>query len=309
MLIGFAPPVSGSWATAGNMIQIARRADELGYHSLWTFQRLLSPADGRWGEIYRSVQDPVVTLSFLAAHTRRVRLGTAVVNLPYVSPVVLAKQLATLDILSGGRLDVGLGAGWAEEEFVATGASRRDRGRRVAEFVAVLRALWENDVVEHRGELYQVPRMSLAPRPQPRPPILLGGKAPAALRRAGRLADGWISGSQADLKSVGESVATVRAVAEAAGRDPDALRFVCRGAVRVRPRGAPDRQPLTGTLDHIRADFDDVAAQGITELFLDLNFDPEIGSPDADPAESLRRAEEALEALAPGNPGDSDSGK
>jgi alkanesulfonate monooxygenase SsuD/methylene tetrahydromethanopterin reductase-like flavin-dependent oxidoreductase (luciferase family) len=208
--------------------------------------------------------------------------------------------LATLDILSGGRLDVGLGAGWADEEFVATGASKRDRGRRVGEFVAVLRALWEENVVDHHGDFYRVPRMSLAPRPKSRPPILLGGKAPAALRRAGRIADGWISGSQADLKGIGEAVAMVKAAAEAAGRDPSALRFVCRGAVQVRPRGAPDRRPLVGTVDQVRSDFDDLAAQGITELFLDLNFDPQIGSPDADPAEALRRAEEALQAFVSG---------
>jgi probable F420-dependent oxidoreductase len=300
VLIGFAPPVAGSWATAENMIRIARRTEELGYHSLWTFQRVVSPADGAWGPVHCSVQDPVVTLSYLAARTSRIRLGTAVLNVPYVAPVLLAKQLATLNILSGGRLDVGLGAGWADREFLAVGASMRDRGRRVEEFVAVLRALWEDDVVDHHGEFYPVPQMRLAPKLLPRPPILLGGMAPAALRRAGRIADGWISGSQADLKRIGESIATVKAAAEAAGRDPGSLRFVARGAVRVRPPGTPNRQLLTGTPDQIRADFDDLAAQGVTELGLDLNFDPEIGSPDADPTASVRRAEEVLEACAPG---------
>lgn len=283
------------------MIHIARRADELGYRSLWTFQRLLYPADDGWGEMYRSVQDPVVTLAFLAAHTDRIRLGTAVLNLPFLSPVVLAKQLATLDIVSGGRLDVGLGLGWSDEEFEATGADKRERGRRAAEFVAVLRTLWSEDVVEHSGTFYRVPRTRMDPKPvqRPHPPILLGGGVPEALGRVGRVADGWISGSQADLTAIGDAVATVKAAAADAGRDPSALRFVCRGAVKVRPAGAPDRQPLTGTLDEIRSDFDDLAGQGITELFLDLNFDPEIGSPDADPAESLRRADEVLEAFAP----------
>jgi probable F420-dependent oxidoreductase len=300
--IGFAVPISGSWATPDNTLHVARRAEELGYHSLWTFQRLLSPVDGGWGEVYRSVQDPVVTLAFLAGHTERVRLGTAVVNLPFFSPVVLAKQLATLDVVSAGRLDVGLGLGWSDEEFVATGASKSHRGRQAEEFVTVLRTLWRDDTVEHSGEFYQVPRMRMEPKPvqRPYPPILLGGHAPAALRRAGRLADGWISGSQADLTAIGETVATVRAVAADAGRDPDTLRFVCRGAVRVRPAGAPDRRPLTGSLDEIRADFDELAGCGITELFLDLNFDPEIGSPDADAAVSLRRADEALDAFASG---------
>jgi probable F420-dependent oxidoreductase len=300
--IGFAPPVSGSWATPENIVHVARRAEQLGYASMWTFQRLLSPVDGRWGQMYRSVQDPVVTLGFLAAHTERLRLGTAVVNLPFIPPVVLAKQLATLDVLSRGRLDVGLGLGWADEEFAATGADMRHRGRQAEEYVHVLRTLWTDDAAEHDGTFYRVPRMRLDPKPvqRPGPPILFGGHAPVALRRVGRLADGWISGSQADLTAIGGSIETARAAAAEAGREPTSLRFVCRGAMRVRPAGAPDRKPLTGTLDEIRGDFAELADKGVTELFIDLNFDPEIGSPDADPAESLRRADEVLDAFAPG---------
>jgi probable F420-dependent oxidoreductase len=248
------------------------------------------------------VHDPVATLGFLAGITSRPRLGVAVVNLPFVSPILVAKQFATLDIVSDGRLDAGLGLGWSDEEFVASGASKTRRGRRADEFVQLLRTLWTDEVVEHSGEFYQVPRMRMEPKPvqRPGPPVLLGGFAPAALRRAGRLADGWISGSQADLTRIGDAVKAVTAAAAAAGRDPRALRFVCRGVVRVRPAGAPERRPLTGSLDEIRADLPGLAAQGLTELFVDLNFDPEVGSPDADAVQSMRRAEEVLEALAPG---------
>ncbi|MFE9206345.1 TIGR03619 family F420-dependent LLM class oxidoreductase [Micromonospora sp. NPDC007230] len=302
MEIGFAVPVSGSWATPEHLIHVARRAEQLGYHSLWTFQRLLVPADLAWSETYHSVQDPLTTLAFLAAHTGRIRLGVAVLNMPFLSPVVLAKQAATLDILAGGRLDVGLGLGWADEEYQATGASRHQRGRRAEEFLTVLRTLWRDEVAAHDGAFYQVPPTRMQPKPvqRPHPPILLGGHAPAALDRAGRLADGWVSGSQADLKGIGEAVATVKAAAIGAGRDPEALRFVCRGAVRVRAASPPDREPLTGTLDQIRSDLGALAAAGITELFVDLNFDPEVGSPRADPYASLRRADEVLDALAPG---------
>lgn len=304
MKIGFGAPVSGSWATPANMVQVARRAEELGYDSLWTFQRLLSPVDGHWGEMYRSVHDPLVTLGFLAAHTSRVRLGVAVVNLPFLPPVVLAKQLATLDIVSGGRLDAGLGLGWSPEEFTATGATRQRLGARAAECVRLIRALWTDEVVRHEGPFYQVPPMRFEPKPvqRPGPPILLGGFAPAALRRAGRLADGWISGSTQNLRAIGESIATVRAAAAGAGREPEALRYICRGPVRVRPPGSPQRRPLTGTLDEIRADIAELAGRGVTEMFVDLNFDPLIASPDADPAESMRHADEVLEALAPTGP-------
>ncbi len=305
MKIGFAAPASGSWATRDVILRVATRAEELGYGSLWTFQRLLSPVDGAWGETYRSVHDPVALLGFLAAVTSRVRLGVAVLNLPFVSPTVLAKQCATLDVVSGGRLDVGLGLGWSDEEFAATGAGKPARGARADEFIRVLRTLWTDAVVEHSGRFYTVPRMTMEPKPMQDPvPILLGGSAPAALRRAGRLADGWVSSSQADPTRLGTAVATVRAAAVEAGRDPDRLRFVCRAAVRVRPAGtstgSQERRPFTGTLDEIRADVQTTAAQGITELFVDLNFDPEIGSPDADPVASVRRAEEALASFAPG---------
>ncbi|SDN62111.1 TIGR03619 family F420-dependent LLM class oxidoreductase [Allokutzneria albata] len=301
MEIGFAAPVSGSWATRPNLARVARRAEELGYHSLWTFQRLLSPVDGSWGEPYRAVQDPIVALSYLAALTERIRLGVAVLNLPFCSPVVLAKQLSTLDIVSDGRLDVGLGIGWAAEEFAAAGVDQRGRGRRAEEFIAVLRALWTDEEVEHEGEFYRVPRTRMDPKPvqRPHPPVLLGAKAEAALRRTGRLADGWISSSSTDLRTIGDSIAIVREAATEAGRDPSALRVVCRGPVMVRPEGAAGRRPLTGSFAEIRRDLAVLAEQGVTEVFIDLNFDPEIGSPEADPEESMRRAEAALTELAP----------
>ncbi|MCW6011226.1 TIGR03619 family F420-dependent LLM class oxidoreductase [Micromonospora sp. CPCC 205371] len=294
MKIGFGAPVSGSWATPENMVRVARRAEELGYHSLWTFQRLLSPVDGSWGERYRSVHDPVATMAYLAGHTSRIRLGVAVLNAPYVAPVIIAKQLATVDVLSGGRLDAGLGAGWSAEEFAAVGTDMTERGERVARSIAEIRALWTADAVAYGGT--QV-RMEPKPVQRPHPPILLGGGAPPALRRVGRLADGWISSSRADPATLGESVAIARAAAQKAGRDPDALRFACRGAVQVRPSSHPEQRLLTGTLEKVRDDFDAIARQGITELFVDLNFDDEIASPSADPVASMRRAEEALEAF------------
>lgn len=298
VLIGFAAPVSGSWATVDNLVRVATRAEELGYHSVWTFQRLLSPPDGSWGESYRSVLDPVAATSFLAAHTSRVRLGIAVLNLPFFAPPLLAKQLATLDVLSGGRLDAGLGIGWAPEEYAAVGADMAGRGKRAEEYLPLLRRFWTDDVVEHDGEFYRVPATRMDPKPaQPGgPPVLLGASAEPALRRAGRLCAGWVSSSRADPAAIGESVKVVREAAAEAGRDPRQLRFVCRGAVRVR---AERTRPLTGTLEQIRGDFALLEDQGVTELFIDLNFDPEIGSPDADPAESMRRAEDALAAFAP----------
>ena len=298
MLIGFGLPVSGGWATPENVGRFAARAEELGYHSLWTFQRLLVGADQPLDPVYRSVLDPVVALAFVAARTSRIRLGVAVVNLPFVSPAYLAKQAATLDVLAGGRLDLGLGVGWSPVEFAATGAPQERRGARAEEYLQVLHALWSGGVSEFSGEFYTVPPSRMAPAPvqRPGPPVLLGGSAPAALRRAGRLAAGWISRSGTDLSRIAEDIAVVRMAAAKAGRDPAEVRAVCRGVLRPGTRGPL----LSGSVEQIRADSERLGEQGVTELFYDLNWDPLIGSPDADPDAATQRAEELLVALAPG---------
>jgi probable F420-dependent oxidoreductase len=306
MQMGFAVPVSGSWATTHNQREVARRAEQLGYASLWTFQRLLwadNPPDQQWAPVYRSVTDPIVTLAFLAGETSRIRLGVAVVNMPFVAPILLAKQAATLDQVSGGRFDLGLGSGWAPEEFAAAGMPMPRRGARAEEFVRYLRTVWGEQPAEFRGEFYELPRSYVAPAPvQPGgPPVSLGGTAPAALRRAGRIADGWVSSSRADPYRIAPEIETVKDGAREAGRDPERLRFVMRGVVKVRPAGATDRAPLCGSFEEIRRDLELVREQGVTELFVDLNFDPEIGSPDVDPKESMARARDALEAFAPGS--------
>jgi len=305
VLIGFAVPVSGGWATPDRQARIAQEAERLGYHSVWTLQRLLNPAGSQDGT-YRAVPDPLVTLAYLAGLTERVRLGVAIVNLPFYSPALLAKQAATLDHVSGGRLDLGIGLGWMPEEFAAAGVPMERRGARGEEFLAAMRSLWASGSggapSEFHGEFYDHPPVVMEPGPaqSPGPPILLGGAAEPALRRAGRLAAGWVSASRADPRTLGRSIRIVKEAAEKAGRDPSTLRFVCRAAVRVRAAGRADRRPLHGSFDEVRADFADIAAQGMTELFVDLNFDPEITGPEADPRESMLRAEEALRAFAPG---------
>jgi probable F420-dependent oxidoreductase len=299
MKLGFGIPVSGSWATPANIVEISREAERLGYDSLWSFQRTLYPADDSIPMPYRSVHDPIAVSAYVAAVTQRVRIGLAIVNLPFYSPLVLAKMLTSIDVLSDGRLDAGLGLGWNADEFTAAGAPMERRGARAEEFIDALRTVWTTDPVEHHGEFYDVPRGRVDPRPvqQPHPPILLGGSAEPALKRAGRLADGWISASRFPAAQLPGAVETMRDAATAAGRDFAAYRVVIRAAVRV--RDADEDQQFTGTIDKIRRDIDDYASHGATELFVDLNFDEQIGTPHADPADSMRRAHEALEAFAP----------
>jgi probable F420-dependent oxidoreductase len=299
MLISFGLPVSGAWAEPSVVGRVAARAEELGYHGLWTFQRLLVAEGDQLGPAYRSVLDPMVTLGYAAALTSRIRLGVAVINLPYLSPAYLAKQASTLDVLSAGRAELALGTGWSEVEFAATGSEAAPRGRRTEEYVAVLRTLFTADVAAFDGELYTVPPSRMRPRPVTPggPPILLGGAADSALRRAGRIADGWVSRSAATLDDVRRGAQVVRRAAEEAGRDPDEVRIVVRGAVLAGERD--DARPLSGSVEQIRAGAELYAEAGVTELFYDLNWDPLVGGPDADQAAAATRAAELLEALAP----------
>jgi probable F420-dependent oxidoreductase len=299
MLISFGCPVSGAWARPETLTTIARQAEEYGYHGLWAFQRLLVGRGQDLASVYHSVLDPIVALTWAAAATSRIRLGVSVINLPYVSPAYLAKQAGSLDRLSGGRFDLGLGTGWSETEFAATGSDPNPRGPRTEEYLEVLKALFGDDEAEFTGRFYRVPPSRMAPPPAQRggPPVLLGGTAVAALRRAGRIAAGWVSSSRTTLPEIARGVRIVREAAESAGRDPDSLRIVVRGVVQAGRRD--DTIPLSGDWDQIRAGAERYAEAGATELFYEPNWDPRIGGPDADPRAAAELGAEVLAGLAP----------
>ena len=303
MKLGFSLPVAGPWATPDALVTVARRAEALGYSSVWVLQRLLYAIEPKnqyygapgatWPKAFERVLDPIVALAYVAAVTERVRLGTSVLITPFYQPAVLAKMLATLDVVSRGRLHVGLGIGWSEDEHDAVGVPFRDRGARADEFLRCLRAIWTQDVVEFRGRFYQMPKARVAPRPvqRPHPPITLGGYSAATIRRAVTLADGY-NGGNMPLERIAKIVAELRAQAAAVGRDPSTLAIVCRGVFRVHdaPQGG-SRRPLWGSIAEIREDLGRYAAVGVTELFLEANFDQE--------GDQLGRALDAMAALAP----------
>src|ERR1700750_1476728 len=187
MQIGFGAPVAGAWATPGHLAAFSEQAEEAGYASLWTFQRLLVPEGSGMDPVYRSVLDPMAARGSAAARTSGIRLGVAILTLPFVSPASLAKQATTVDVLSGGRLDLGLGIGWMPEEFAVTGGSTARRGGRSEEYLAVWGTLWADEVSSYHGEFYTVPAGRQDPRPvqQPGPAGLPGGSGRAGSRRAG----------------------------------------------------------------------------------------------------------------------------
>jgi probable F420-dependent oxidoreductase len=282
---------------------VARRAEALGYRTVWTFQRLFYPVapreayygapGGPWPAAFASVMDPLAVLGFVAASTRTIRLGVSVLLMPLYQPIVLAKQLATLDVLSGGRVDVGLGLGWSTDEWEASGTPMARRGARADEFLRALKAVWTDDPVEFAGEFYRIPRAHVAPKPvqRPHPPLLLGGYHPSVLRRAATLCDGY-TGGNIPLAELTATVARVRAAAAAAGRDPARFPIVCRGSFNLTPEAlGPDRRALFGSAAQIRQDLGRYAAAGVTQMFLEPNFQPG--------GAELARVLDQMEALAP----------
>jgi alkanesulfonate monooxygenase SsuD/methylene tetrahydromethanopterin reductase-like flavin-dependent oxidoreductase (luciferase family) len=201
-----------------------------------------------------------------------------------------------VDVVSSGRLEAGVGLGWSRTEYAASGVPFAGRGKRYEEFVHCVDALLRGDGSGFTGTYYTVPAATYLPRPvqQPRPPLYLGGGVETAVRRAAQLADGWISSSRAGLAGITRGVQWLRRYAD--GRP---ARAVARGVVRLRSQPAEERDLLEGTVEDMTGDLRRLADIGVDEVFLDLNFDPEVGTPAADPDESMRRCRTVLAALAP----------
>jgi alkanesulfonate monooxygenase SsuD/methylene tetrahydromethanopterin reductase-like flavin-dependent oxidoreductase (luciferase family) len=199
-------------------------------------------------------------------------------------------------------MSVKAGQAQLPHEYAAAGVPFERRGARMDEYLRCLHALWTQDPVEFDGEFYTVPRshIGLSPVQRPHPPLLLGGAAAPALRRAGRLAEGWISSTRQDLRRIAVSAEEVRQGAREAGRDADSVRILVRAVVDlVDDDPGRDRRPLQGTREQVLDDLAGLRAQGVTEVFADLNFSPRVGSPDVDAGEALDHAEHVLESLAP----------
>jgi len=185
------------------LLPIARRADELGYESLWLGEHLVFPTTiasvypygpaGTGAPLPTTpLFDPLITLSYVAAQTKQIQLGTSVYLVNLRHPVVAAKLVATLDALAGGRIILGVGSGWLKEEYDVVDATWDHRGRRMEEAIHVMRRLWTEELVTHRGEFYDFAETGFEPKPARAPvPILIGGDTPPALKRAARSADGW----------------------------------------------------------------------------------------------------------------------
>jgi probable F420-dependent oxidoreductase len=206
------------------LFPLARRADELGYESIWLGEHVVLPAriDSRHPYAPElgpplpetSLLDPLIVLGHIAAMTQRIKLGTGIYLPVLRHPIMAARLVATTDVLSGGRMLLGTGVGWLKEEFEVQDVPWEHRGARMDEHIAVMRRLWTEDRVEHRGRFYQFDQVGFAPKPvNGTVPVLVGGETPPALRRAARIADGWI-GVTHTPKSAGDRIRELTAMRE-----------------------------------------------------------------------------------------------
>lgn len=235
---------------------LARSAEAAGFESLWTVEHVIYP-DGyesaypydQSGKMMMTpdtpLPDPLIWLAFVGAATERIRLATGILILPQRNPLVLAKEVATLDRLTGGRVELGIGVGWLREEFDALGVPFERRGARTDEYIAAMRALWDADNAEYHGEFVDFGRASVNPKPvHGRVPITVGGHSRAAAERAGRLGDGFFPGKG----DIAELVDVVRQTAADAGRDPEAIEitFGDEAVLGDDPVGAVERLAAAG---------------------------------------------------------------
>ena len=267
MKIGIAVPNIGPVATPEAVKTVAQQAEALGYHSLWTVERLLWPVnpkspypatpDGSLPEEYKYCLDPLDTLTFAAAHTSTIKLGTSVLDIPYYNPVMLARRLTTIDVLSKGRLRVGFGVGWSPDEMEAAGADMKVRGARADEFLQVLKSY-------------------IGPKPvqKPHPPIFLAAYTPPAMKRVATMADGW-NPAGVPIDGMAQMFGAMQQMAKAAGRDPSELRMIVRANLFITEKPVEkERAVFVGSLDQIREDIAACEKIGTEEVFLEIGFAP-----------------------------------
>jgi probable F420-dependent oxidoreductase len=231
----------GTCADPEVAVRVARHAEAAGFESVWTGEHIVLPDPQPRGFTMPPTLpflDTVVALTLVATHTTTIRVATGIIVLPLRNPAVLAKELASVDVVSGGRLIAGLAAGYIPAEFAASGVPMADRGARMDEYLRVLTALWAMERPQHQGRFVSIQGVDAQPRPvqRPGPPIVVGGEAPVALRRAVTMANGWY-GFATTPAEAGGSIAALRRLAQEHERPADLGRL----ELTVTPVGPLDR--------------------------------------------------------------------
>ena len=277
MQFGFALPHVGTEANKEAIVAVAQRAEALGFDSLWVLDRLLWPSkptakypgtpDGRLPKEMQVVYDPLTVLTFVAASTQKVQLGTSVLVAMYRNPVIMAKIGATLDQLSGGRFIFGVGVGWNADEFTAVGQPVQKRGRMTDEYLHVVKMLWTADEPSFSGKYFHLPPNVFQPKPlqKPHPPIWIGGSVRATLRRVVKYGTGWHPTTRLSPTAMAAALAHLREEAERVGRDPAEIELSLRW--NAFPRLADKSQ-----LDKVIDTLGEYNKLGVTHVLCEMNI-------------------------------------
>ncbi len=289
MQFGFSLPVRGELATYDGIVAMARTGERLGFTSATIADHIVFPtvahsqypydATGRHPSTGDAIE-PLSLMAFVAGSTETLRLVTSVLILPYRNPVLAAKMVASIDVLSRGRVTLGVGVGWLREEFEALAAPDFDkRGAVSDEYIAIFKKLWSPGPVEHKGRFYSFGPLRAEPLPvqKPHPPIWIGGHSQAAIRRTARYADGWNPLGTVDTAELrppefSAMLDDLKRTTEAAGRDYHdiAIAFVARLRETAQPIGANDRMPFSGSAEQIVEDTETYRRLGVTHLSFDF---------------------------------------
>ncbi len=292
MKVGIVLPQTGESATRENVLYIGKEAEKEGLDSVWVFDRLLWPLKPQtpYGGVpnapipveYQNILDPLETLTYLAANTDRISLGTSIIDMLFQNPVILARRFATLEVLSGGRVIAGLAIGWSKDEYDAAGIPYRKRGARADEYMQVLKRIWTDDVVEFKGQFYNIPPSKIGPKPiqKPHPPILLGGYTPKTFPRIVNYADGWIliAGS-VSMEQHQQAINGLRESARKANKDSSNIRIFVLSYPNVvdssqSSSSTQPRSPMSGTIDQIGSDIDRFKAMEAEHIIFGYAFSP-----------------------------------
>lgn len=282
MKVGLFLPQVGEHATTENILYTGTEAEKEGIDSLWVFDRLLWPIkpqtpyvashDGSLPVEYQNVLDPLTTLTFVAGVTERISLGTSVLDMFFQNPVVLSKRFTTLDILSDGRAIAGLGIAWSKDEYEVSGVPYKDRGARADEYLRILKRIWTDDVVEFKGQFYNIPASKIGPKPlqKPHPPILLGGFSPKTFSRIVNYANGWIGvAGFGPLEQLEQAINGLKESARKADKDPSKISIYMStypNIVESHSSSNQKRWPMTGTFEEIGNDIEQIKAMGTDHI-------------------------------------------
>lgn len=283
MKVGMFLPQVGEYATKENILYVAKEAEKEGIDSVWVLDRLLWPLnpqtpyaarpDGILPVEFQNVFDPLTILTYVAGVTKRILLGTSIIDMLFESPVLLAKRFATLDILSDGRTIAGLGIGWSKDEYEVSGVPYKDKGTRADEFIQALKKIWTDEIVEFKGEFYNIPASKIGPKPlqKPHPPILLGGFSPKTFSRIVNYANGWIGvAGFGPLEQLEQVINGLKENARKLDKDPSKIDIYIGSYPNVLESPVASdkiRSPMTGTIEQIGSDIEQIKAMGTNHIF------------------------------------------